>query len=123
VIIPQLDPWAHNLTELLLDNVDCASVGQAISDYVGIGSPGTYQAACDAGLQFAGGFVEQKILSLDSTAAALAIHGEAKPIDATGDGKVDKLSGGLWEGNFVFGPAGSVLAKPDQKFIGTRMIQ
>lgn len=122
VIIPAVDPWAHDLKELLGDLIDCAAVGQAISDYVGIGSPGVYQVACTGALGAAAGFVESKLLSIDGTAAALVVKGEAKPQDVTGDRQVDKLAGGLWEGQMTFGSLGaSTLAKPNQKFVGARM--
>jgi hypothetical protein len=121
VIIPQIDPWATNLRELLEGLVDCYEVGYAISDYVGIGSPGTYEAACHAGLGFAAGYIEAKILEIDDAATALAIHGEAKPMDTSGDRKVDKLSNGLWEGQLKVGSTGSLLAKPNQKFSGQKM--
>jgi hypothetical protein len=121
VIIPNLDPFAHDLRSLFQGMVDCYEIGWSISDYVGFGSPATYEAACDAALGVAAGAIESQILAIDDTGSALHIHGDAKPLDNTSDRKVDKLTGGLWEGTMTFGPLTSTLAKPNQKFTGKKM--
>lgn len=121
VIIPQIDPFASSLEELLRNFVDCAAVGQTMYDYVGIGTPGLYESACLTGIAGLSAFVTDQILSLDDTATSLVIHGDAKPRDGNGDRKVEKLENGLWEGKMTFGSIESTLAKPNQKFLGTRM--
>lgn len=121
IIIPAIDPWSHSLEELFNAYVDCATIGWTISDYVGWGSPGLYESACQTALAAAAAYVEDQIRGIDGTATALVIHGEAKPVDTNGDRTVDKLQGGLWEGVIQFGSLESVLAKPDQKFVGERI--
>lgn len=121
VIIPAIDPWSHSLEELFLNNVDCYTIGWEIADYVGFGSPGLYEAACQTALATAAAYIQDQIKSIDSTATAFVIEGEAKPMDTNNDRTVDKLSGGLWEGVMKFGSLDSQLAKPNQKFVGERI--
>lgn len=121
VLIPALDPWSDSLSDLLIYYVDCYSLSYDIADYVGIGSPGLYESACETALTVAAAYIEDQIEGLDGTASSLAIHGDARVSDDNQDGKVDKLTNGLWEGQMNFGPVASTLAKPDQKFIGKRM--
>lgn len=120
IVIPAIDPYSHNLNELLNGMVDCYAVGQDVSDYVGIGSPGLYTSGCQTALSAAADLIESQILGIDGTGAAFTMHGDAKPLDTNGDRTVDKLTGGLWEGQMSFGPLTSTLAKPDQKFLANR---
>jgi hypothetical protein len=119
IIIPLLDDSAHDLRSLLASYIDCAAVGAAIADYIGFGSDGLYEGACDLGLDAASGFVEEKILSLDSSAMQLGIHGSAKWIDSNHDWKVDVLQGGAWEGQMTYGTAPAPLGP--STFRGERM--
>ena len=120
VVIPALDPWSHSIEELLNHYLNCTSIGYGLSDYIGFGSPGLYESACQTGLAAVSSIIEGGILSIDDTGAAMLIHGDTKPLDTNSDRVVDKLSTGLWEGTMTFGPLTSVLAKPAQKFVGTR---
>jgi hypothetical protein len=121
LVIPMIDGFASNLTDLLKDEVPCASISVDIANYVGIGDPSLYESACDTALDFAGAYVEGKISDLGGTASAFKIHGTTKGVDTNHDNSVDKLQDGLWEGVLDFTVTQSTLAKPDQKFVGTRM--
>ena len=60
--------------------VDCEALGAAISDYIGIGSDGLYEGACEIGISAAAGALLQQLDSLDQTGMVLTIDGQAPPI-------------------------------------------
>jgi len=119
IIIPMIDDNATDLESLLTNLVDCAGIGEAVSDYIGFGSPGLYEGACILGLEAAAGYVESQIRSLDSTAMELGISGSARWIDSNGDHRVDVLQGGVWEGQMSY--AGTPAPLGESTFRGERM--
>ncbi len=119
VIIPTLDPAATNLAELFADNVDCAAVGQDISDAVGIGDPATWQAACSAGLQFGANAIYAKINGIDASALQFAVTGTAKAVDTTNSGKVGAIQTGKWTGTLSYG-GGTPAPLATATFTGSR---
>ena len=120
LLIPQLDPFADGLGELLANQVDCYAVGEAIADAVGFGSVGMYQDACEAGLEAAANLVYSQLANLDSTAFAFDLTvGEARATDTNGDRRVDEITRGEWTGNLDVAGNQSPLA--EAKFTGSRM--
>jgi len=119
IIIPMIDPNANDIQTFLVDLVPCDSVGAAIADYVGFGSPSLYEGACLLGLGTGANFIEDKIQSLDSTAMDLGIAGTARWIDSNHDHKVDVLQGGAWTGNMTYGSTPAPLGP--SPFHGERM--
>jgi hypothetical protein len=120
VIIPAIDPWSSNLEELFNAYVDCYNLGWDIYDYLGLGSPGLYESACQTGLAAAASVIEEQILAIDAQGAALVVHGDARPVDTDLDRNVDRFILGEWEGIFEIGSADSTLSRPDQKFVADR---
>ncbi len=120
LLIPALDPFANDLTEALSDLIDCYSIGQQVASYVGVGDASLYESACDSAIAAGAAVIEGKISDLGGTGSSFEIHGDSRPVDTDGDSLVDQLADGEWEGTLHLGPASSVLAKPDQQFIGTR---
>jgi len=119
-IIPSIAPSATNLGELLVELVDCAAVGQRLSDEIGVGPPLVYELACKAGLAVAGAAIEDQLSRLDAT-TRLVIGGDARPEDLTSDDTVDRLAAGEWEGELRFSPEiATALVRPEQEFTGTR---
>jgi hypothetical protein len=121
IIIPSVDPTAANLEELLSNLVNCYAVGVELADYIGFGSPGLYEGACELGLAAAASEIENQIRSIDDTAMMLSIHGDAKPQDTNTDRKVDVLQNGHWEGTLSYGGTPAQLVRDDNTFRGTRM--
>jgi len=101
VIIPMVDPYASNLGDLLADSIDCTTIGQQISDYVGFGSPSLYEGACQLGMNAAAGYIEDQVRSLQGMDLTLST-GEAKPMDTNTDALVDVLLNGQWTGNISY---------------------
>lgn len=119
IIIPLINDSATDLESLLTNLVDCAAIGDAVSDYLGFGSSGLYEGGCLLGLEAAAGYVEDQILSLDSSAMVLGINGSARWIDSNNDHRVDVLQGGTWEGNMSY--AGTPAPLGESTFRGERM--
>lgn len=119
IVIPLIEDSAHDLRSLLAAYIDCAAIGVAISDYLGFGSDGLYEGACDLGLDAAAGWVEDRIRSLDDDAMVLGIAGGARWIDSNSDHRVDVLNGGTWEGEMTY--IGTPAPLGESTFRGERM--
>ncbi|MBV8761289.1 MAG: hypothetical protein JO257_28590 [Deltaproteobacteria bacterium] len=119
VIIPMIDPVAVDLSDVFHDAVDCTNVGQYVYDAVGIGSPSTYEAACNAGLSFAASAIYQQIDHIDGAAFEFGINGTAKAIDKNHDGKADVIQTGKWGGTLSY--AGTPAPLANATFTGTRL--
>lgn len=121
IIIPLVDPFASNLEELLSNLVDCYAVGFELADFIGFGSPGLYEGACEIGISAAASEIENQIRAIDDEALVLSIHGDAKPQDTNTDRKVDVLLNGHWEGTITYGSSSATLVRDDNTFRGERM--
>jgi hypothetical protein len=119
VIIPMVDPAAVDLSDVLHDAVDCTNVGQYVYDAVGIGSPSTFESACNAGLTFAASAIYQQIDRIDSAAFEFGINGRAKAVDKNHDGKADVIQTGKWGGTLSY--AGTPAPLASATFKGTRL--
>ena len=119
VIIPMIDPAAVNLDDVFHDAVDCTNVGQYVYDAVGIGSPSTFEAACNAGLSFAAAAIYQQIDRIDGAAFEFGINGTAKAVDKNHDGKADVIQTGKWGGTLSY--AGTPAPLANATFTGTRL--
>ena len=116
VIIPMVDPYATNLTELFTNAVDCHAVGVQMADYIGFGSASLYEGACEIGMNAAAGFIEDQLRELQGM--DLRIAGEAKPMDTNTDAKVDLLVNGVWTGEVSY--LGTPATLQDSTFRGER---
>jgi hypothetical protein len=121
VLIPSATPFAGSLEDLLLANVDCDAIGWDVYYEVNVGSQSLYESACLSALDAASDALEDALRGVDGAGSALVIKGDATPADMTGDGKVDRMMNGLWEGSFRIGGESATLARPDQKFLGERV--
>jgi hypothetical protein len=108
--VPAADPAATDLASALRDLVDCAHLGELVSDEVGVGSPEIYEVACDAGMTAAAAAVDDKLAALDAVAFDMQVDGTAFGTDHDGDGLVDWLHAGVWTGNVSYGGATSPIA-------------
>jgi hypothetical protein len=117
-IIPSVDPGAYDLGTLLRDLVDCAHLGQAVADVVGVGSPPLYQQACSVGMTAAASSLYAKIDSPDDPEIDLVIKGTARGIDLGLDGHMDGITEGIWTG--TLGPAKMTVSVDGSTFEGAR---
>jgi hypothetical protein len=117
-IIPLIDPHASNLDELFEDKINCAAVGQAVADAVGVGSPSTYEAACHSGLSLGANLIYSKIAAIDASLLEFDETGAAKALDTNNDKKVDKLQAGTWTGTLSYSGTPAPLATAT--FFGNR---
>jgi hypothetical protein len=119
VLIPEIDPSANNLADFLTDEIPCDSFGDYMETNVGLTST-FWTSLCNTALKAGGIYLEGKLADVGGGAATFTIHGTVRPVDSTGDRKVDSLVGGLWEGQIMYGTTPAALAKPMQTFTGTR---
>jgi hypothetical protein len=119
IIIPAIDGGADGLGELLLGMVDCASLAAEVADYIGLGSDGLYEGACEIGINAAAGALIDQIASLDQAGMILGIDGDARPMDTNADDKVDVLMGGAWGGTVTYVDTPAPLG--ESTFRGDRM--
>jgi hypothetical protein len=123
-VIPMVDANAHNLNELLADQVDCQAVGTYINDAMvadfGFGPGASAMAtACTAGLNAAANAIYAKINSISATALEFDVDGTAKAADTNHDYKIDALQTGKWEGTLSY--AGTPAPLAPATFTGARM--
>lgn len=116
-IIPAIDANATDLQTLLADKIDCAAVGQAISDAVGIGGASAWASACSGGLVFGANAVYQKLDAIDRTALEFDVTGSAKAVAHSG--RIDTLQTGKWQGTLSY--SGTPAPLSTATFTGTRM--
>jgi len=117
IIIPLIDPFASNISELLAGLVNCTRVGEELSSFVGIGSASLYEGACEIGLNVAAGTIEDTIRDLSGM--DLNIDGTANAKDTNGDSKVDLIRTGKWTGNVDY--FGAIAPLTTATFSGERM--
>ncbi len=118
-IIPMLDPSVSNLPDYLKTLVNCQAVGQYVYEAVDIGSPSTFESACNAGLVAAATTLYTQLDRLDGSALELGITGTARAVDRNRDGKMDDIQTGVWAGNLSY--AGSPAPLATSKFFGSKM--
>ncbi len=103
-IIPLIDPSAHDLNSLLVHQIDCKAVGQAIADFIHFSSAaGSLAAACSDGLGIGANLVYSKITAIDSSALKFSINGSARGVDRNNDRQVDQIQTGTWAGTLAYG--------------------
>lgn len=119
LIIPLVDGSANDLESLLTGLVPCHDIGAAISDFIGFGSTSLYEGACELGLGYAAGFVEDQISGIDATAMQLGIQGGARWVDTNQDRRIDVLQAGAWTGQMTYGATPAPLG--ESTFRGERL--
>ena len=83
---------------------------------VGIGSPGTFQAACTAGINAGSQALYGAITKVDSSALEFGIQGLAKGVDKNKDGHIDVIQTGAWSGTLSYSGTAAPLSRGN--FIG-----
>ena len=119
VIIPLVDPAATDLSDMLHDMVNCQAVGQYLYEAISIGSPSTFESACNSGLTAGAHLIYSQVDKIDTAALEFGINGTAKGVDKNKDGKMDTIQTGLWAGTLTY--AGTPAPLPaTSKFSGQR---
>ena len=122
VIIPEVNPNASDLGDLLQSLVDCAAIGQRVYAELEVGTAGLYEGLCEMGLETGAGFVMEKLVSIDEEAQVrLNISGGARATDQSGDKRIDTLSGGEWAGAIDYAGSMGALLEDANTFSGQRM--
>jgi hypothetical protein len=119
VIIPLVDPAAITLEDVLRQAVDCHNVGIYVYEAIGIGSPSTFESACNSGLKIGSAAIYAQIDKVDTAALEFGITGLAKGLDTNKDGKMDKIQTGAWAGTLAYSGTAVPLARGT--FIGQRL--
>jgi hypothetical protein len=119
VIIPLVDPTATDLSELLHNAVNCQAVGQYVYEAIGLGSPSTFESACNSGLTAGAHAIYSQVDKIDQAALEFGLVGTAKGIDKNKDGKMDVIQTGVWAGTLTYAGAPAPLAKAT--FLGQRL--
>jgi hypothetical protein len=118
-IIPMIDPSVGNLPDYLKTLINCQAVGQYVYEAVGIGSPSTFESACNGGIVAASNALYTQLDNLDGSAFEFGITGTARAVDRNRDGKMDDIQTGIWAGNLSYAGAPAPLAT--SKFFGSKM--
>jgi len=118
-IIPMIDPSVGNLPDYLKTLINCQAVGQYVYEAVGIGSPSTFESACNGGIVAASNALYTQLNNLDGSAFEFGITGTARGIDRNRDGKMDDIQTGVWAGNLSY--AGTPAPLATAKFFGAKM--
>lgn len=118
-LIPMIDPSAVTLEDVLTSAVNCEAVGQYVYEAIGIGSPSTFESACNSGLSAASNAFYSKLNDIDSAALEFGLTGTARGVDKNRDGTMDEIVTGTWAG--TLGYAGTPAPLGDNKFFGARM--
>ncbi len=124
-ILPMIEPGVKNLGEFLAKKVNCARVGNLLSDAIDIPfTSGVIESGCKAGLTVGAGFIYQKIADIDGNALEFGLTGTARALDKNDDGAVDYLEGGAWTGELkyagVAAPLGTATFKAERMGAGSQ---
>lgn len=119
VIIPFIDPSVTDLEGLLQKSVNCQAVGLYVYEAIEIGSPSTFESACNTGLTAASSAFYNALDNLDVSALEFDLLGTARGVDKNSDGKMDDIQVGVWTGQL--GYAGTPAPLATAKFFGTKM--
>ena len=118
VVIPSVDPMSANTTQFIANGIDCEAIGAELAEQVGFGTPAMYEAACIIGVDAAVGELTGDFAAIE---ADLTIEGTANLIDGDVNHIVEKLTGGLWNGQLIFASGSVALPRPNQTWSGQRL--
>ncbi len=118
IVIPSVEPTAHDLATALGLLVDCPRIGELVSTQVGLGSPTLYRAACRAGMNEIANDLYRRIDIVTATAFDLRLTGTAEGVDLDADGTMDDIRTGTWSGTLDY--AGSTDPLVSATFTGTK---
>jgi hypothetical protein len=125
-IIPMLDSTARNLGDLLNHHVDCAEIGNVVSDAIKNNNPfhitvapSAIEKACVAGLNAGASLIYNQIAQIDGNALTFSINGTARAVDKNNDRQIDAIQTGTWAGTLAYGATPTPLIPA--AFSGERM--
>jgi len=118
-IIPMIDPSVTDLEGLLKKMINCQAVGQYIYEAIDIGSPSTFESACNGGLKAGSAAFYKALDNVDTAALEFGLTGTARGVDRNRDGKMDDIQTGIWTGELKY--AGTPAPLSTAKFFGAKM--
>ncbi len=119
-IIPMIDPSVTDLEGLLKKMINCQAVGRYIHERLDIGSPSTFEGACNTGLKLGSTAFYKALDNVDVAALEFGLTGTARGIDRNRDGKMDDIQTGLWTGEMNY--SGTPAPITTARFFGTKSI-
>lgn len=120
-IIPMIDPSASNLEDVLKSVVNCQAVGQYVYTALDeIGSPSTFESACNTGLRLGANALYNSLNNIDTAALEFNLTGTARGVDRNNDSKMDEIQTGVWTGELKY--SGSPAPLSTAKFHGSKAI-
>ncbi len=120
ILIPGVDASAHNIEQLLLDLIDCATVGVHVAQYIGYGSANVYGQVCTTGLRAASAYVYQQIADIDCDECGMHVSGEAVMVEDPAQGRISDLVSGTWAGELELKLSSYTLTPSTATFTATR---
>lgn len=118
VVIPSVEPTAHDLATALGLLVDCQRLGDLVADKLGVGPPALYRAACRAAMVAIAGDLYRRIDRVAAASFELRLSGAAVGIDLDSDATMDEIRAGAWSGTLDYGSSHDPL--PSATFHGTK---
>lgn len=119
LVIPNIDQNAHSIGDLLNSFVKCGDVGKTMNHTVGVGGDALWAAACTSAMNILGGYLEDRIVSIDDEDSELNLTGQAIFLDNNQDAHFDVVNG-TWNGTFSLGKAVAPLDPTKNSFSGLR---
>lgn len=120
ILIPGVDASAHNIEQLLLDLIDCATVGAQVAQYIGYGSANVYGQVCTTGLKAASAYVYHEIADIDCDECGMHVSGEAIAVEDPAQGRISDLVSGTWAGQLELKLSNYTLTPSTATFTATR---
>ena len=103
MLVPQIDPMAGNLLELFDNAIDCETFGKRAFKETDVLSAKSFAALCQTGVNAAAAEIVSQLRGVDNAAPVVfTISGSAVATEETGDGMVDRLTRGRWDGSIEY---------------------
>jgi hypothetical protein len=96
-VLPTLDGSGRNLISFFHQHYDCGLIADWMSMEFGM-DPIVADGSCRDSVTAGADELAARIAALDAEPLELVIAGQAYPLDTTGDGRVDELAEGAWQG-------------------------
>ncbi len=123
MIIPAVDPNAHNFAELVEGWVDCTQVAQTMANninIIGLNQPSIWEPICELSINVLGQYLEGELVKMGDDTSSLMLNGKCTFTDNNGDMYYDSMNNGIWNGSFTLRDNTAALSGSGNTFIGSR---
>ncbi len=101
--IPAVVPGAGDLASALGTLVDCGKLGDLAAARIGVGSASLYRTACTTAMIAIASDVYRKLDTIGPAPLELDVTGGALGVDRDGNGTMDAIESGTWNGSLGTG--------------------